>query len=132
MVHYRNFDNKKWIFECKIKKLFLENITNSTIILKQKCFTTVTMLRCRNVKIIFEKEIYNLELELCCEIDITINKKYKDLIYLWITACMDLQLKTNKNKTLKLIYSIWANESFQNNYYLKQHYFNRYRGSYLK
>ena len=122
-MYLDRIDNEIIVFDKKIKKLFLENISNSTIVLNQKCLTTITLLRCRNVKLICKKQVYNIEIELCCEIDIKIEDKYIDLVYLWITACIDLRF----NK--ELMYSPWANESFQNCYYKDIHYSERYRGS---
>lgn len=121
--YLKGFKNGRITFTTKIKKLFLDSCSNCTIILNAKCFTRVEMLRCNNVKLIFKKQCYNLLIDICYNINIEINKKYKDLIYLYLTSCIDILLKT-KTEKLPLKWSMFS-ETYQNNYYKKEHIIER-------
>ena len=117
--YFKNFKNRKLIFTKPIKKLFLDSFTNCIIILNEKCYTTVEMLRCNNCTVIFKKQCYNLQIDICYNIDIQINKKYKDLIYIYNTSCIDIVLSANKIK-LPLKWSMFQ-EQYSNSYYKSEH-----------
>ena len=77
---FSNFEKCNITFTKPIVKLFLSNCNNCTINIEDKCFTRVELLRCHNIKLNFKKQVYNLHIDLSSNIDVNINKKYKDLL----------------------------------------------------
>ena len=113
-----NMKNSKIVFTKKIKKLGLEGCENLEIILNEKCFTRVELIRCHNIKLIFKKELYNLRFDLCSNINIEVNKKFKDLLYLYTCSCMNIE------GNIPIKWSMFQ-ETYQNSYYLKEHFVER-------
>ena len=124
--HLKNKKNIIFEFKKKITSLFLENCEDCEIYLSEKCYTKITVFRCKNIKLFFKKQIYNLILELNSGIEININEKYKDLIYVYTTACYDIKLFSN-NKKLPIKYNWFSDDSFSNSYYLDKWFVDKYR-----
>lgn len=109
------YKNCEIIFTKKIKKLCLYKCENVIVHCKEKCYTRVELIRCRNVILQFDKEVYNLQIDLSTDISIHLNNRNKSLIYIYTISCMDITAECGL-KLLPVKHSMFA-EQYQTNYY---------------
>jgi hypothetical protein len=113
------------VFTNKIKKLCLFNCENVLVHLKEKCYTRIEVIRSHNVILKFDREVYNLQIDLSTGISIQLNDYNKHLIYIYCMSCMDISAEY-KFKSLFVKYSMFG-EQYQTNYYKDEVHIERIR-----
>ena len=119
------FDNCNLIFTKPIKKLCLYKCNNVIVHLKEKCFCAIEVIRCHNVILIFDKEVYNCQIDLSTDVSIHLNDINKPLIYIYTCSCMDI-VAEYKSKLLQVKHSMFK-EQWMINYYKEDVYIERLR-----
>ena len=123
--YFSSLNNCEIVFTEPIKKLCLYKCNNVIVHLKEKVFCALEVIRSHNVVLLFDKEVYNCQIDLSTDVSIHINDRNKHLIYIYTCSCMDITVEY-KLKLLPVKYSMFK-EQYSTNYYKDEVHIKRLR-----